>query len=216
MVIEREGLEDNMDEERYEDLEKEDDKKFKGPIKVILGVFLIFMIVLMAVPYYGLKDNPEPEVVIDYTLEADNSIGRFDTIDDVYDYEISKELREAASKIATTGCYSGIKMCQMKALYYFVRDNVKYVNDPKSREYFQTPESTLYVKSGDCDDKSILLVGLLKAIGVDAKVKTVPGHAYVQVSYNDAPKKYLDDEGLINLDSTCSYCKFGELPLEYS
>lgn len=54
---------------------------------------------------------------------------------------------------------------EMEALFKFARDNVRYVRDPVGVELLQTPERTLKVLSGDCDDKTTLLAALLGSIG---------------------------------------------------
>lgn len=47
----------------------------------------------------------------------------------------------------------------------FVRDNIRYVRDFYIGELLQPPNITLCFKSGDCDDKCILLASLLGSIG---------------------------------------------------
>lgn len=54
---------------------------------------------------------------------------------------------------------------EVKSLHEFVRDNIRYVRDPVSVELVQTPEATLDIGQGDCDDKSTLLAALLDATG---------------------------------------------------
>lgn len=54
---------------------------------------------------------------------------------------------------------------QIKALHRFVRDKIQYVKDIDGVETLQTPDVTLQLAAGDCDDKSILLASLLGAIG---------------------------------------------------
>jgi len=54
---------------------------------------------------------------------------------------------------------------QVRALHAFVRDAVRYVKDTRGMELVQTPERTLEVMQGDCDDKSVLLASLLESIG---------------------------------------------------
>lgn len=54
---------------------------------------------------------------------------------------------------------------ELKALHAFVRDRIRYVKDVRDVETLQTPEVTLHVGAGDCDDKSVLLASLLEAIG---------------------------------------------------
>jgi len=192
---------------------KEDDGK--GPFRIILGLVLILMIIGMGVPYYGIKHNPEPKTIIDVEISNDESAGVLPDIDSIYPYNVSKSIKETSNRIVSEACESGIKICQIKAIYYFVRDKIDYVSDPKYREYVQTPEATLYSKAGDCEDKSVLLVQMLKAIGIDSVVATIPGHAYNKIYYPDSPKQYLDNAGWISVDATCKNCAFSELPKTY-
>lgn len=55
--------------------------------------------------------------------------------------------------------------CQVKALHQFVRDNIRYVMDITDTETIATPDKTLELGAGDCDDKSVLLAALLESIG---------------------------------------------------
>jgi hypothetical protein len=54
---------------------------------------------------------------------------------------------------------------EIGALHRFVRDEIRYVRDPVDVELVQTPEATLNIAQGDCDDKSTLLAALLIATG---------------------------------------------------
>lgn len=54
---------------------------------------------------------------------------------------------------------------EVNALFYFVRDQIRYVKDPVGYEAVQLPTTTLQVQSGDCDDKVTLLCSLLESIG---------------------------------------------------
>ena len=54
---------------------------------------------------------------------------------------------------------------EVKVLHRFVRDQIRYVKDVKGVESVQTPDVTLSIKAGDCDDKSVLLAALLESIG---------------------------------------------------
>lgn len=54
---------------------------------------------------------------------------------------------------------------EISALHSFVRDSIRYVKDPDGIELVQTPEATLTLATGDCDDKSTLLAALLLATG---------------------------------------------------
>lgn len=54
---------------------------------------------------------------------------------------------------------------ELRAIHRYVRDNIRYVRDIKGVETIQTPEKTLEIGQGDCDDKSSLLASMLESIG---------------------------------------------------
>jgi len=54
---------------------------------------------------------------------------------------------------------------EIGAMFYFVRDQIRYVRDPVGAEAVQLPTVTLEIKSGDCDDKVTLLSALLESCG---------------------------------------------------
>jgi len=56
---------------------------------------------------------------------------------------------------------------EARALFRFVRDRIRYIREPI--EGLQTPEATLQMRAGDCDDKVVLLGALLTATGADVK-----------------------------------------------
>ena len=54
---------------------------------------------------------------------------------------------------------------ELKILHKYVRDQIRYVKDIRGVETVQTPDVTLSLRAGDCDDKSVLLAAMLEAIG---------------------------------------------------
>lgn len=52
-----------------------------------------------------------------------------------------------------------------EAIWDFVRNNVIYRRDIEGVESVQTPDRTLALASGDCDDQSILVATLAKSLG---------------------------------------------------
>lgn len=54
---------------------------------------------------------------------------------------------------------------EVDQMFYFVRDDIRYVKDPVGAEAVQLPTITLSIKSGDCDDKVTLLSSLLESAG---------------------------------------------------
>jgi hypothetical protein len=59
------------------------------------------------------------------------------------------------------------------ALHAWVRRNIRYVQDPIEIETVQTPEATLELRAGDCDDHAVLMVALAGAIGIPGRFKVV-------------------------------------------
>jgi transglutaminase-like putative cysteine protease len=76
------------------------------------------------------------------------------------------------------------------ALHAFVRDKIRFVRDTYNKELLQTPEITLSMAAGDCDDKTTLLCALLLAIGLPAAFATIKtggqyfSHVYAMVNDN--------------------------------
>jgi transglutaminase-like putative cysteine protease len=74
---------------------------------------------------------------------------------------------------------------EAKRLFYFVRDNIRYVQDPRNVEMVQAPRATLNIGQGDCDDKSTLLAALLESINHPTRFRAVGqesdlSHVYVE------------------------------------
>jgi predicted transglutaminase-like cysteine proteinase len=57
------------------------------------------------------------------------------------------------------------RMGEINALFEFVRDKIRYVRDVYGVETLHTAEKVLHQRSGDCDDKAILLASMLESIG---------------------------------------------------
>jgi hypothetical protein len=54
---------------------------------------------------------------------------------------------------------------EVHLLHEFVRDRIRYVKDIAGVETVQTPDVTMHLRAGDCDDKAVLLASLLESIG---------------------------------------------------
>ncbi|MFH1683225.1 MAG: transglutaminase-like domain-containing protein [Candidatus Woesearchaeota archaeon] len=200
------------------ELHEEKEPWYKGPIKVIMGLFMLLLIVLWVVPHYGIKQNPEPS----YTptiIELNVRIAEIPKINssDIRDYvQVTPEIKQLADKIITLSCPETNRVCNAKALFYFVRDNFNYVNDPTKFEYYKTPQESLTSDAGDCDDSSILTSSLLQAVGFQTRFVFVPGHVYLQAKIPEALSTYKTEQDWINLDPTCKNCKFGEIHYSYA
>jgi len=192
---------------------------YKGPIKWILAVFLALLLVLMIVPRYSVKLDPQPRNIPDISefndiidIEAGNQTASLaEAIENVDSSDPA--LKQIATKIVSSSCDSG-RVCHAKALYYFVRDNIKYVSDPVAKEYIESPVELMQNKGGDCESGSLLLGALYEAIGIDAEIVIIPGHAYLRIRLPEALNKYRLDGDWVYLDWTCDNCEFGEIPVK--
>lgn len=68
------------------------------------------------------------------------------------------------------------------ALFAFVRDRIRYIQDVNGIETLSTPDVTLRTGAGDCDDKGILLATLLESVGHQAR--------FVAMGWSDNPEVF--------------------------
>lgn len=213
-------------EEKKEDFEEdipeqEEESVWKGPIRYVLAIFLIFLMVLWVVPGFNLKLDPHPnpipsreEVVpkdINITRQSIN-IGTVNELVKAVDPS-DPMIKQTSDKIATISC-SGNQVCQAKAIYYFVRDNIDYVADPINFDYVEPAREVLATGGGDCESGTLLMAAMMESIGVNAEIVMVPQHAFLRIRLPDAKNKYKQKDGWIYLDWTCKDCEFGQVPNE--
>lgn len=74
----------------------------------------------------------------------------------------NQKIREAAISILRgVNSFSA----QAGAIQQWVQQNIEYRRDPPDVELVQTPQVTLQLRAGDCDDQSVLTAALLQATG---------------------------------------------------
>ena len=94
---------------------------------------------------------------------------------------VLQKARELTSGLRQKDYYA-----EIRALHEFVRDQIRYVKDPVGVETIATPDQTLRIGQGDCDDKSVLVASMLESLGHDCRFVAVgfsPGeftHVLVQ------------------------------------
>ena len=207
-----------MEPTEPEIFEEEKPSWYKGPLKLIISLFIILLIILMAVPYYSVKLDPEPkyipkinEVLLDeLSINLNNSIKLDISQLGLLVNPKDPIIKRTSDKTVSLSCAQG-KICQAKAIYYFVRDNIQYVSDPLGSEYLEDPKEVLYTGAADCESGSILLSSMLESIGIDTQLVLITGHAYLRAKIPDALSKYKIDDW-VYLDWTCKTCEFGEIP----
>ncbi len=81
--------------------------------------------------------------------------------------EPDAQVRELAAKL-TAG--KTTRDAKLRALFDFVADDIRYVNYVSGEWWLPNrPQQLLARREGDCDDKALLLITLLKAVGIDAQ-----------------------------------------------
>jgi len=62
---------------------------------------------------------------------------------------------------------------EVSAIFYWVRENIRYTRDPLGVELFRTPRAAIADGIGDCDDMAIMLAALLRAAGYRCRFRVV-------------------------------------------
>src|SRR3972149_3009832 len=114
-------------EEIEKEIEEKQEKQRKGPFLIILAIFLALLIIMMAVPYYSVKLNPEPRNIPTLSEAMTDTDYEYETLEYENPYDMPKFLeptdpvvKGAADRIVTKSCESSGKICYAKALFYFV------------------------------------------------------------------------------------------------
>ena len=198
-----------MDELEYEPIES----KKRNPLYGLLALLTAVALFLLSLQGYFYLIHPEPVEIPDIK-EVQEFIP--ENIKEPFSFHQSNEvelvlastrdsIKQIANYIAANSCRRADRVCQSKALFYFVRDEIQYVPDSQFHDSLENPLVTLKTGGADCEDMAVLLLALEKAIGNEVRLVFVPGHAYGQIRI----PKYKGDKWL-NLEPTCETCQFNE------
>jgi Transglutaminase-like superfamily len=105
---------------------------------------------------YSIGEIPSGEAGVRATLAI--------MVDVVLEYRLSPTVRMWAQELAGA-CPNRDRLCQVEAVHAFVRDCIKYLPDVRDVETIQTPDYTLGMGSGDCDDQATLVASGLESLG---------------------------------------------------
>ena len=90
-------------------------------------------------------------------------------------------------------------LAQVCNIYDYIRNNWKYVNDPRGLEYFEKASITIQNGlSGDCDDFAVLIATAIESVGgrtricLATNVESGNGHAFTEVYINADPNNVLN------------------------
>lgn len=88
---------------------------------------------------------------------------------------------------------------EIRTIFEFVRDHVRYVQDVHETETLTTPDKTLQLLAGDCDDKSVLLATMLESVGYATRF-VIAGYNTPNVFEHVYVEAMLPDGSFIALD----------------
>ncbi len=135
--------------------------------------------------------------------------------------EPDAQVRELSAKL-TAG--KTTREAKLRALFDFVADDIRYVNYVSGEWWLPNrPQQLLARREGDCDDKALLLITLLKAAGIEGQEVLVQTRMTAQPSILRAPGAAIPlfDHGIAflpgpgggtYLDATSPQSRLGPLP----
>lgn len=85
-----------------------------------------------------------------------------------------------------------------EAIWAYVHEKVRFIDDPVGQEYLQAPVLTLILERGDCDDQALVSAVLCESIGIPTRFVVIAfngaknfNHIFCEVMLKDK-KFYLD------------------------
>ena len=115
------------------------------------------------------------------------------------------------------GCPWKNKECEAKAIFKWLKANVRFVSDPHTVELLHDVDAILKHRAADCDDFVILGASLLRSVGIAARVVIIGAvpqypdtfsHTYLQV--------LIPRRGWIGFDTSVVKSTFGWEPPKYT
>lgn len=139
--------------------------------------------------------------------------------EELKDKKYGAYIRGMAIKITgDDGCKTKEFKCEARALFNWVRDEIRWIRDTRGIETLQYPHRTLAFKAGDCDDLSIILSALATSIGIPTRFRAIAANPGRKDSYSHV-YVMMDPMGIdkwIAADPTVKSASFGwESPVAY-
>lgn len=126
-----------------------------------------------------------------------------------YVYECPQSILDGIRKaVASIGydmdSYNDYRKCI--TIQSFVTSGIRYEFDEDvygCSDYAQTPVETLYLRTGDCEDVSILFVSIARGFGIDSELILYDGHCTAGVRIGDYSKNTVG--GYISVECTAMW-----------
>ncbi|MEM2944256.1 MAG: transglutaminase-like domain-containing protein [Methanomassiliicoccales archaeon] len=162
--------------------------KFYAPSDRDVGVYTIVLKLCVSNPSfsawydYGEVESADRAVAIkplaierEYLIKS-NLMSYFNRVKSLVNCTaVSDVVKEI--KNAEPGNYSTL---QIARAFQWVRDHIEYEKENET-DIWQSAEETLMRKRGDCEDQAILLASIITALGGNARINFIEGHAFTTV-----------------------------------
>ena len=146
---------------------------------------------------YALPKPSEPQISLKGISKG--YLGTRETLEQIQEiiYEGIKDFyvrQKAIDILIERGIRPKDYLGEIKALFEWVQQNIRYTKDPYRVEVLHTPRRMLELRAGDCDDMTILLGAMLESIGhpirfvivgPDISRPKVFSHIYLEVKYKN-------------------------------
>lgn len=174
------------------------------------------------------RDTMWLEVPIDTQMYAYyRGLERYISVEDYYRYvvdennlEIVRQIVDTLQEVGNDLSYTDMDM--IREVVKFVQDTIEYEYDIDTAgefEYPRYPIETLYERRGDCEDTSILMAALLKALNYEVGFLHLPEHVAVAVravdDYEDSSYYEINGRRYLYIESTGSGWNIGDVPDEF-
>ncbi|MFY9100416.1 hypothetical protein OZY48_05125 [Aliarcobacter cryaerophilus] len=162
---------------------------------IISAIFLLYLFYIIYQSFFVVKTR--------FT-----DIGKATYVNQVRADEYTKNL----ALFLTKDCRND-KICEVQKMLDFVTRIPYKINDGIAKN----PRRVVEQNFGDCDDKSNLLISLLKTKGYEAYFVLVPNHIFVIINLEENIDKkalYVNHKRFYILESTATNSKIG-FPLKY-
>src|SRR5690348_15235618 len=127
----------------------------------------------------------------------------------------------AVSILQQSGAPQHDPLAEARAIYSWMLANIRFVNDPvgvdqdgtiNAKETLRTPETTLNIAAGDCDDFTVLMSTLLQSIGLSTRIITVASDPSDPSQFTHVYPEVLIDGEWIPVDAARPGAQFGLAP----
>ena len=115
-------------------------------------------------------DENDPEV----TPNIPRYYGRINSL-------VSYEVGEAIADDVRAERPGEYNILQVAEAFEWIRGNIEYLEEEQGEDYWQSAQETMDQETGDCEDHAILMASAIGALGGNARVNIIQGHAFPTV-----------------------------------